>query len=274
MGHFYYTDPSTGLDEPLYEVPYADPSRGMRPATLRDAKKLRGYPSPNTIMGILAKPAITRWSQNLRDEAWKVAIAEGLAHDCDWDAAIARVNEIHEREREAAANEGTAIHDAIEGDILQMLGRVDIASPRDDVDYGIVDAATLWLKDQPWSILDVEAIFTSPEVGIGGKIDLVATKDDGHPVIVDWKTTTTAGKSFNPYWTDKTPLLAAYAMGYFGGLDVECWNVFLSRDEPGVIFPVKYTENQIEWGFKKFAFCYELWVMENDYDPRKRGGIS
>jgi hypothetical protein len=68
MGHYYYND-DAGKAQPLYEVPYADPSKGMRSATLKDAKKLNGVPSPNTIMNVLAKPGLVRWSDNLLIDA-------------------------------------------------------------------------------------------------------------------------------------------------------------------------------------------------------------
>ena len=275
MGHFYYTDPESGLAQPLYEVPYADPKKGMRPATLADARKLSGYPSPNTIMGVLSKPGIQWWSDDLLMDATINHITE----NADWMTGSldkAAIRELHKQAKEVAANQGTAIHDEIEHAVLKLLGRIDHYTPNPDVDPRITGAALDWLKEQNWAIEEVEAIFTNSEVGIGGKIDLTATRgyNPATFIIVDWKSINTAGKRFNGYPKDKTPLLAAYARGYFGDIDVECWNVFLSRDEPGLIFPEKYPQVSIEWGWKKFQLCYELWVMENDYDPRTNGGVS
>ena len=89
------------------------------------------------------------------------------------------------------------------------------------------------------------------------------------PVIVDWKTIDTIGKKFRPYTDDKTPLLAAYAMGRFGTLDVDCWNVFVSRDEPGKIIPKLYTLEELEWGWTDFQNCYRTCAHRKRYDPRK-----
>lgn len=273
MGHFYYRD-EQGLDQPLYEVPYKDPSKGMRSATLGDARKLNGLPSPNTIMGVLAKPGIQWWSDDLLIDATRQLTVAGFGITEVEIKSAAR--ELHKEWKEAAANEGTAIHDDIEHAVLKMLGRIDSYTPNQDVDPRITGAALDWLKAQDWAIEEVEAIFTNPVVGYGGKIDLTATKgyNPATFIIADWKSTNTKGKPLNGYPKDKTPLLAAYAMGFYGDLDVECWNVFLSRDEPGRIEPVKYSRDEIEWGWKKFQLCYELWVMENDYDPRNNGGVS
>ena len=126
-----------------------------------------------------------------------------------------------------------------------------------------------WLDEEEIRVKEVEGVFVSPTVGIGGKMDVAGLNDDDKAVIVDWKTIDTKDKKFRPYTKDKTPLLAAYSMGRFGTLDTDLWNVFISRDEPGKIIPKLYTKEEIEYGWNKFQLCYDLWVLDKNYDPRK-----
>ena len=50
--HWYLPDRT-----PFHEVERAD-GKGLRPVTLRDARKVRAYPSVTNILGVLAKPAL------------------------------------------------------------------------------------------------------------------------------------------------------------------------------------------------------------------------
>jgi len=231
----------------------------MRPVTIKDARREGAYPSPNEVMSILDKPGLMYWKQQMLAEAVFETVID-LAGYWD-DRAWSQSYDLFKQKTEIFSQQGTEIHDMIEQALLHPPHEPD----------PIVDACIEWMKENNIYPRGVEEIFVSPEVGIGGKIDLV---DDmygsAHDVIVDWKTIDTVNKKFRPYTKDKTPLLAAYAMGRFGTLDdVDCWNVFVSRDEPGKIIPKLYTPEELEFGWRKFQLCYELWVLDKDYDPRK-----
>lgn len=267
MGHYYYYNAETGLEEPLYEVPYADPSRGMRPATLSDARKLGAFPSPNTVMDVIDKPAIVQWRRGILADA---IIETMLGCDCrgNIDAIKERAFELYDERCESAANQGTAIHAEIENALLKRMGRIDSYGSDPEVDPAIVHAAMTWIEPLIPHVTDVEAVFVNPWYGIGGKIDVVG-KQDGIPFIIDWKSVNTKGKKFNGYPESKTPLLAAYAMGYFHTLEGKFWNVFLSRDEPGKIIPVLYQWDEIDEGWEMFLAVYKVWAKKNKYDPRE-----
>jgi len=132
----------------------------------------------------------------------------------------------------------------------------------------IVDACLNWLADERIVVTGIEEIVVSPSLGLGGKIDVVGYDYDGD-VIVDWKTIDTKDKKFRPYTKDKTPLISSYSMMKFGTLSSKLWNVFVSRDEPGKIIPKLYTPEEIEFGWKKFELCYDLWTLDKGYDPRR-----
>ncbi|MFA9496853.1 MAG: hypothetical protein ACERKS_13160 [Candidatus Bathyarchaeota archaeon] len=253
MGHYYTDNPPA----PFYEIEYADKKRAgeFRPVTIKDARRVGAYPSPNEVMGILDKPGLLYWKQQMLAEAVRDTVLD-LAGDWD-EFAWSQAYSLFKARTAIFAQQGTEIHDMIE----QCL----ISDGTYEPDL-IVDACVDWLHETGIKWTGVEEVFVSPEIGIGGKIDVV---DDTVPAIIDWKTIDTRDKKFRPYTKDKTPLLAAYAMGRFGVLEVDCWNVFISRDEPGKIIPKLYTPEEIEYGWQKFELCYYLWVLDKGYDPRK-----
>ena len=54
MGNHWYKQDGS----PCYEVPYADPKKGMRSTTIRDARKLNLVPSVTTILQVMDKPGL------------------------------------------------------------------------------------------------------------------------------------------------------------------------------------------------------------------------
>ena len=253
MGHFYTDDPPA----PFYEVPYADPKREgeFRSATITDAKKVGAFPSPNEVMNIIDKPGLLYWKlQMMADATYKSIVDIGG----NWDTyGWSKSYDLYKELTSEAANKGTDIHNAIE----QALNN----DPYDKEYKEIITSVLGWLVEENINVTGIEEVFVSKDVGIGGKVDVV---DNDHLTIVDWKTIDTLNKKVKYYTKDKTPLLAAYSMGLFNTLDTQCWNIFISRDEPGVIIPKLYTRDEIEFGWKKFYYAYKLWTHEKEYDPR------
>jgi len=271
MGHFYTDNPP----RPFYEVPYADKKREgeTRPTTISDAKKAGAFPSPNTVMNIIDKPGLLYWKlQMMADAVYDTIIELGG----DWNTyGWAKSYDKYKQLTEEAANKGTDIHNAIEKSLY--------GEPFDDEYIDTVKAVLDWLIKEKITPTGIEQVFVNKGIGIGGMIDVV---DDNSMSIVDWKTIDTIGRYDGVYIEkdsnrirridfhvkDKLPLIASYSMGIFDTLDnVNLWNVFISRDEPGVIMPRLYTKEEAEWGWKKFCYTYELWSHNNDYDPRRDG---
>ena len=99
-GHWYARDGS-----PAY---YETNGRGT---TLRDARKLNLLPSVTTVLGVLAKPALTSW---LVRQGILAALTGTRQPDEADDAYIARVTADSKAQAKAAADEGSRIHDACE----------------------------------------------------------------------------------------------------------------------------------------------------------------
>jgi len=107
--HFYLKDGT-----PFYEVPYKDPTKGMRKATLADARKVNALPSVTTILRILDKPALTRW---LIEQAVLAVLTTPRLDGEVLDVFIERVllvTKSRTKKRDAAAELGTKIHAAME----------------------------------------------------------------------------------------------------------------------------------------------------------------
>ena len=256
MGHFYLDDPP----RPFYEIEYSDKKRAgeMRPVTVKDARKVGAYPSPNETVGILDKPGLLYWNlQLMADAVHDVVISLGG----DWDTyGWSESYNLYKERKEVSSKMGTEIHNVIEYRLNDNVWNEDCEKHKD-----IIRSVLEWLSYEDIIPTGIEEVFVNKTIGIGGKIDVV---DRDKLTIVDWKTINTFDKEIRQYPKDKTPLLAAYSMGIFGTLDTKLWNVFISRDEPGKIIPKLYTKEEIEYGWKKFQLCYKLWIHDKGYDPR------
>jgi len=96
---------------PVYQVPYADSSKGLRDTTLRDVKKLGLYPSVTEILKILDKPGLNVWLQHRVLES-----ALTLPRDPDEsdESYIKRIMTDSQETSKIAAEKGVEIHRAIE----------------------------------------------------------------------------------------------------------------------------------------------------------------
>lgn len=103
-----------------FEVPYADPAKGFRPTTLRDARKLGLVPSVTTVISVLDKPGLNAWKAEMT--ALAVLTAPRLNGE-PLDAFVKRVLQTdrdQDTESTKARELGTAIHAAIE---LELQGK-------------------------------------------------------------------------------------------------------------------------------------------------------
>lgn len=107
--HWYHGD-----GRRCFEVPYADPAKGFRPTTLRDARKLGLVPSVTTVLNVLDKPGLNAWKAEM------TALAVLTAPRLDGEPLDAFVKRVLQTDRDQdsestkARELGTAIHAAIE----------------------------------------------------------------------------------------------------------------------------------------------------------------
>jgi len=230
MGHFY-----TPEGEPAYTVPKKT-GEGERSTNIRDARELGLQPSVTEILGILDKPALTRW---LVDQA--VAKATGK----EWI------------DGKKKAEEGTRIHDAVEA---HFNGE---KYPKKYTKH--VEATLKALKDTYPDVDDwvAEASFSTGKGGYGGKVDLHSPK---HSIVVDFKT-----KDFDEESADKVKCYDEHYMqlgAYSDGLELAAYrgaNLFISRDNPGVVKMIKHEDGELMRGYAMFGYLCDFWYYQKRY---------
>jgi hypothetical protein len=246
-GHYYQADGT-----PCYEVPNKSKG-GMRPTTLRDAKKMGLFPSVTTILKLLAAPNLEQWKQKqIMMAALTLPHIEGenLAQfeKRVWDDA-------GEQSR-VAREEGTRIHGIIEG---YYSGETMTLSETDTKFLdGVRNALDEAFGEQTWC---AEKSFSSP-LGFGGKVDLHSPF-----VIIDYKTKDfTEDDLKKPFSYENHILqLSAYRRG-LGYPDAEIANVFISRTVPGLVKVETHKEDY----WDRFECLLRYWQLSKNYVPENK----
>ncbi len=250
MGHWY---DSAGL--PAYEVQKADGS-GLRPTTLADARKHNLSPSVTTILGIVDKPALTRWKQDQIMKAM-LALPYNPKHH-ELEAYKKRIYAMSMDVGRVAADKGTEIHDALEhcmkhgGIAPEMEQFVNPVIELLDSTFGLVQ----W---QP------EASFTHPE-RFGGKCDLHLTPCYEYPngIILDYKTKSTENFSKVKAYDEHCMQLVAYREG-LGLPQAECYNLFISTHTPGELMLHKWEEKSCKKSWTMFKYLLYYYKELNNF---------
>lgn len=265
--HFYTL---AGL--PCHEV--ASKSGGLRPTTLRDARKLRLVPS---VSGIIKFPFEQK--QNLVgyfvDSALEAVLTspgvqlalpagQTLKQFCD-EVLIAKQEQ--REESRSAAEFGTAFHAAM----AQSLR----GEAYDERLAPWVTRVTAHVRSLGEPV-HIEWPAASATDGFGGTIDLVVRRPDGSLCIVDYKTTKRLPKKPEP-WPDHAKQLAAYGrlvqqklgepvaglqIVYIlsdSGMDRQWW-----RSEVEILPAPVESAQQAE---RAFLCLLNYWKIEKEYDP-------
>ena len=149
--------------------------------------------SVTTMLGIIDKPALRKWYGNVDSAAVLEAERAGKLRNIEPDAAIHVLRQRGlgaEAQREAGAERGTAVHDALER--FCTTGTVPTLSDYPDAVRGYVQALCGALIDlDPQPIL-IEQIVASPTHRYAGRFDLIADIG-GQRTLLDLKTSSNAG---------------------------------------------------------------------------------
>lgn len=235
--HWYTKD---GL--PAYQV--MGKNGKMRNTTLRDARTSGLFPSVTTIIGCAAKPGLDRWKQ---EQVLMAALTtERIFGETEPDYLARIMNDSREQGKKASER-GTLIHAAIEG-FYEGKGLGDYPEHV----RGLENALVAHFGQQEWLAEKSFAL----ELGFGGKTDLCAPG-----IVVDIKT-----KEFGP---DKLPeaydehlmQLAAYRLG-LGMPAAACANVFVSANNHGLVHVVKWSEDDLQKGWRMFDGLLKYWYAK------------
>ena len=231
-GHWYSRD-----GKPAYEVPYADPSKGMRPVNLSDARKLGLLPSVTTIIQEAAKPGLERWKVT---QGILSALTLPRLPDEPLDGFAERAMKDSQEQARKAAERGTAIHAAI-----QIAYETDQIEPQLS-DYVMAAMAKI---DNTFGMKAYEAERTIVRPDYGGKRDLSTLG-----LVLDVKT-----KEFGPdfkklAWDEHCIQLAAYREP-----GDRCANVFVSVNNPGLVHIHEWKEEELQRGWLMFCALKDYW---------------
>lgn len=251
--HWYQKDGT-----PRHEVPYADPSRGMRPTTLRDAKKLGLVPSVTNILAIKDKPALTAWKL---EQAILSAITlpkkDGESQD---DFAI-RVAEDMEQESRKAAEFGTLLHDEIE--FYNLNGA--FSATGEILSY--LEGYETWFRQNVAEVICAETSIIGM-AGYAGRLDVHVRLLDGRRAIVDAKTQKLKGKPKPNFYKEWAMQLAAYGDPLREGEESlpALISIVLPSDTPNSpAFTHEWEDG--EAALDAFLACHKLWCWDKGYTP-------
>lgn len=243
--------------EPFYEVPYSDPRKGMRKATIADARKVGALPSVTTILKILHKPALVDW---LIEQAVLVALTSPHKPGEELDAFIQRVlHEERQQDQEAqkARDLGTAIHAAME---TAMNGQ-QIPEELAPWVRGPVEA----LKARG-SVVSTETVLVGD--GFAGKTDLITQEN-----VTDWLWDFKSAKKLpdpakGGAWSEHRLQLAGYAAAYSKTVDcpVKTANLYISTIEAGKFVICEHDDWRSTYSCG-FLPLVQHWQWANNYKP-------
>jgi hypothetical protein len=233
---------------PAYEVIGANGK--LRPATLRDARKLGLVPSVTSILRLEASPGLERWK--IQQAMLACLTLPRNAGETD-DAFMARALQDSQEQGRKASERGTYLHGLLERAMAGPLVGVP------ERDMAIVEPVLTWLRvnfnGYTWS---PERSFASSS-GYGGKTDLVG-ECANQSVVLDFKTKSGIKPDKDLAYPEHVTQLAAYAYG-MGLANARCINLFIDVDVPGLIVPKEWTAEERDTGWQAFECLLKLWKL-------------
>ena len=250
--HWYFEDGT-----PAHRLPTKD-GEGDRPTTLKDAKRLRLYPSVTSVLGSLAKPGLEKWK--LDQVALACARYPKLVTESD-EFFCARVRNAAFEQVEAAADLGTRIHGALEA---AMAG-----GPYDPQLAVYIQPVLAWKEETGIAVVERELRVVNKAEGFAGTADVLFRYGRNGIGILDYKTRKTKPGETVQSYDNQAMQLAAYAATYWGPENIDrvlAANVFISTTEPGRMVVVKHKSLPRDW--EAFRLVAALWRYQKGYDPR------
>lgn len=248
--HWYAPDGS-----PAYEVKSL--KGGMRPTTLRDARKLGLVPSVTSIIKCAAAPGLEHWKrQQVLMAALTLPRMDGEP-ETDW---LERVMRDSGEQARKAAERGTAIHAAIQG-------HYEGTPPAEEFlphVKGTAEAVGIWADAHPFNASwDAERSFCHPS-GFGGKTDLSC---DGR--VIDFKSKEFSEDTKLDTYDEHHMQLASYREG-LNMPSARCAICYVSVTHPGLSRVIEIAEDDLQRGWNCFTSLLEYWKAKNRYDPLRK----
>ncbi len=239
---------------PVYEVPYADPSKGIRPTTLSDARKLNLLPSVTKICNVAAKPGLEIWkATQILEASLTLPIQQGESVD---DYAL-RVVADSKAQSQKAMDKGKECHAAIE-------------------DYIRGKTNVFWIKhcikvQETLKQYGIDIFSGKPEHsfacnGYGGKIDWHTNE-----IVIDFKTKDKLTeivkgkvKDKKLAWPENVEQLAAYGNGIAKLAMPRLINVYIGIEDMEIRIH-EWSQQDALNGWQVFQALLLVWQIRNNY---------
>lgn len=239
--HWYKRDGT-----PAYQVEAA--KGGMRPTTLRDARKLNLVPSVTAIIRCAAAPGLERWK--VQQGILAALTLPKVAGESE-DAYLARILADSQEQAKKAAERGSAIHAAIQGSF-------EDETPTEDMwPYvkGVLGELQKHCGDHTWR---PEQSFAH-RLGFGGKADLHCLD-----WVIDIKTKEFDTTADLKTWDEHAMQLGAYREG----LEIpkaRAGICYVSATVPGLAKFIEIQEEELSRGWTCFYSLLHYWQAKNTY---------
>lgn len=227
---------------------------GVRPSTIRDAKKHGWWASVSTVQALTGDADLFNWQkEQVIDACW---LDPYVGQDLKtWKSGIRLMADM---KRKTAADNGSRIHKALE---CMFTGNFDQDGFNAN-DISICMAVRSWLEgifgDINWH---AEKTFTCGNgLNYGGCVDL--HNRDGNGIVIDFKTQDTGDGNNFKYYKKYCMQLAAYRVG-LGLPNADCYILKVSSSTPGVIGLKKYSESELQDSFTAFELLLKYYNVVN-----------
>jgi hypothetical protein len=252
--HWYKADGT-----PCHRLPKAG-GDGLRPTTIRDAKRLGLYPSVTSILGIFAKPQLDKWKmKQVALASMRLNRTEGESDDYFAD----RIIEEAFAQVEQAADLGSRIHDALE----KHFDGVPV--PPDLEVY--TSPVLAWQQEKQIQFVQRELCLVNQKEGFAGTMDVACRYGKAGIGVIDFKTRKTKPGQAVTSYDGQAMQIAAYGATYWGEENLSRLygaNVFISTTEPGRVEVVSYTPAQLTAEWAVFKMACAVWRHQKGFDPR------
>ena len=223
--------------------------KGLRPATLRDARKLGLLPSPTSIIKVLRAPQLEAW---LQEQAVLAVMTATRNPGEALDAFIERVLHTERQQDEQAAKArdlGTQIHAAIEA---SLTGKPCPKELEPFVMPAVEQAKSLG------RVRSTETVVVGK--GYAGRVDCIL--EGTSTTILDFKTNGAVKLPTTAYWEAELQT-AAYSKALGTDGPIQTAVLYISTRTPGEVSLCVQKEWETAW--LAFEHLLHYWQISNDY---------
>jgi len=250
--HWYAPSPDGALC--AYQIEMTSKPGQWRDCNLRDARKFGLYPSVSKITRIENAEQLNRWGR--LQAALSAATLPGIDEVGDEKEWFAAIEKDWKQQVKDAATGGTGIHQAVEEYFAGEVYKDEFA-PHVDAAHKAINS----IVSDPWHLDDfqTEESVTHP-YGYGGRCDIYSRKLN---MVLDFKSKEFDADTRLDVYANQGQALAAYREA-LGMPTARCFNIYLSRDNPGLYRVCEHPQDKLKNYWHQFAALLYFWQVQNN----------